>query len=119
MIMTMVTWEKRLSTKSLTNFLNNINYTTDRANENKPNFEGTTKAKRDIYNMISSRKEMDWEKKFPTRRSNLCAFIKNKINSFSEYEPIWLFFECVKPDFIIYVHFVTYFKYMYSAIIIS
>jgi hypothetical protein len=64
--------EKEIShTKSLTKFINNINDTTDTANENEPNFEGTAKVKRGVYSTISSHKEMDWERKFLTRQSNL------------------------------------------------
>jgi hypothetical protein len=85
-------WKTRLATKSLTNFVNNVDGTTDTTNDNEPICEGTNEVNKDVYNTICNHKEMDWERKFLTWQSNLHVFVKNKANNFSGYEPVWLFF---------------------------
>jgi hypothetical protein len=85
-------WKKRLATKSLKNFVNNVNGSTDTTNENEPTCEGTTEVNRDVYNTICNHKEIDWERQFLTWQPNLYAFVKNKANNFSGYEPVWLSF---------------------------
>jgi hypothetical protein len=49
-------WKNKLATKSLTDFMSNINDTIDTATENEPNFECITEVKRRVCDMLSRRR---------------------------------------------------------------
>jgi hypothetical protein len=68
----------------LTDFTSKVIDAMDIVNENDPNFESSTKVKRDVHDMISRYKEILQEKTLQTRPLDLDAFIKKKPDNYSE-----------------------------------
>jgi hypothetical protein len=70
---------ERIWTENLVaDFVKNVGNAIDIVTENAPNIERSTKAKKDIYNMIYRFTEMFRDRKLQVRQSTLEVFFKKK-----------------------------------------